>query len=96
MRAFASETLTVTNTPVGYTAGVIPVEPGGPDVLKATFVVEGGPVRITLDETTPTASNGHLFQPGDIVTIEGDHDVKAFKAIRTTAANATLYVTYFK
>ncbi len=96
MRAFKAETLIVTDTPIGYTASIIPVEPGGPDVLKASFIVEGGPIRITLNGAAPSASVGHLFQPGDFVTIESETDVKGFKAIRTTATNASLYVTYFK
>lgn len=96
MRAFASETLTVAGTAIGYSTSVIPVVTGNPDVLKASFIVEGGPIRITLDGTTPTTSVGMLFQPGDFVTIEGEKDVKNFLAIRTTATSATLYVTYFK
>lgn len=97
MKAFASEILTVTNAPVVATVDLLPVEPDAtPDALKASFIVEGAPIRITLDGTTPSASVGMLFQPGDFVTIEGARDVRAFKAVRTTAASATLYVTYFK
>ena len=95
MQAFASETLTVTGTPVGVTAGFIPTITG-PNVLGASFVVETAPIRITLDGTTPTASVGILFQPGDFVTLSSEADVKNFKAVRTTSTSATLYVTYFK
>lgn len=96
MRAFASEILTIGATPISYTPGLIPIEPGGPDVHKAVFVVEGAPIRVTLDGTTPTSSVGHLFNPGDVVTIDGEKDVKSFKAIRTTSTSASAYVTYFK
>lgn len=93
IKAFASETLTVANTPVGASASLLVNQPA---VQKASFIVEGAPVRITVDNTVPSASVGMPFNPGDLVTIEGDEDIKAFKAVRTTATSASLYVTYFK
>lgn len=98
MLAFASETLTVAGTAVGFSTNLVPTvsDQGGPDVRKAVFVVEGAPIRVTVDGTTPTSSVGMLFQVGDVVTIEGEANIKRFKAIRATSTSASAYVTYFK
>lgn len=93
-RAYGTESITVSNASIGFTDSVI--NPGTSDKpIGAMFTVEGAPIRYTLDGTTPTTTVGILAEVGDIVTLEGQADTQAFRAIRTTSTDATINPQYF-
>ena len=93
-KAYGTESITVSNAAKAFTSGTI--EPGdGTIPAKATFIVEGASIRFTVDGTTPTSSVGLLVQIGDTITINGQTDIKAFRAIRVTSTDATIQPVYF-
>jgi hypothetical protein len=53
------------------------------------------PINFTLDGTTPTASVGFLAAATDQIHLNGIQEIRAFRAIRNGASDATLEVTYF-
>lgn len=60
----------------------------------AMITVETNPVRYTVDGTIPTASLGHLLSPGDILELTSVQEVKNFRVIRQSAADATLMASF--
>lgn len=68
------------------------------DAVAATITVEDAPVRIRARGTDalPTASAGHLVEPGAIIALESAEEIAAFRAIRTGATSATIHVTYME
>lgn len=50
------------------------------DSAEMVVTVETGAVRVGM-KTTPTGTAGHLLNPGDVMTVYGFHDIKAFKVI---------------
>lgn len=93
-RAYGTESITVSSTAIGFTAATInPQRRIKPD--KAVFTVETAAIRFTVDGSTPTSTVGFLAQIGDIVTINGEHDIKKFRAIRTDSTDATIQPIYF-
>lgn len=93
-RAYGTESITVSNTAIGFTDATInPQRRIKP--IKAVFVVETAAIRFTVDGSTPTSTVGFLAEIGDIVTINGEHDIEKFKAIRTGTADATIQPIYF-
>jgi hypothetical protein len=62
----------------------------------ATITVENGPIRIRVDGTLPTQSEGHLVYDGDMIYLDSNKDLKGFRAIATTNDNpGYLRVTYY-
>ncbi len=62
---------------------------------KAFITAETASIRFTVDGTTPTATVGHLVNPGTtVVKLDSNEDIAAFRAIRTGAISATIHVTY--
>lgn len=61
---------------------------------KANISVETAPIRFTIDGTAPTTSVGHLLDVGDLLELDSNEDIAAFKAIRTTGTSATISCTY--
>ena len=61
---------------------------------KVEFVVEGQPIRYAFDETEPTTADGLLGAVGDKITIEGQANARAFRAI-ATGTDATIQPQYF-
>ncbi|MCK5601078.1 chitobiase/beta-hexosaminidase C-terminal domain-containing protein [Candidatus Pacearchaeota archaeon] len=94
MGAYNSESITVSSTAIGFTDSAINNGTGNKP-LEAVFVVEDAQIRFTTDGSTPTASVGLLAEVGDVVKIEGETDVEAFKAIRTGDTDATIQPHYF-
>ena len=56
--------------------------------------MEGDQLRFRVDGGDPSTTVGMLAEVGDIVTIEGEHDIEKFKAIRVTT-DATIQPIYF-
>ena len=93
-KAYDTESITVSNTAIGFTTATI--EPGNGTIpAKAVFAVETAQIRFTVDGTTPTSSVGLLVQVGDIITIKGQSDIQSFRAIRVTSTDATIQPVYF-
>jgi hypothetical protein len=93
-RAYNTESITVSNTAIGFTDATInPQRSIKP--YKAVFVIETAQIRFTVDGSTPTTTVGFLAEIGDIVTINGEHDIEKFKAIRTGSTDATIQPIYF-
>ena len=82
------ESLTIADTALGLTASKI----SGQSV--AFITVETAQIRFRLDGTAPTASEGHLLEAGDDLTLEGATTMASFKVIRTTATSAVLKCSY--
>jgi len=93
-RAYNTESITVSNTAIGFTDAIINPE-RRIKPIKAVFVVETAQIRFTVDGRTPTSSVGFLTEIGDIVTINGEHNIEKFKAIRTGSTDATIQPIYF-
>lgn len=85
----ARETLTVAGTAVPLTATVYT------SLHRHAFItVETAPIRFTVEGTTPTAALGHLANPGDIITLKNQDQIRKFQATRLTGTSATLMVSY--
>jgi hypothetical protein len=94
MGAYAQETITVSNTAIGFTSATTNPPNGRDKPYKAVFVVEGDQIRFRVDGGVPTASIGTPANVGDVITITEQHDVENFKAIRVTT-DATIQPQYF-
>lgn len=93
MGSYATESITVSNTAIGFTDSIInPADPDSP--FRAVFVVEDANIRFRVDGGDPTASIGLLAKIGAVITITGEHDVENFKVIRVTT-DATIQPQYF-
>ena len=60
----------------------------------ALVTVEGVPIRFWKDGSTPTATQGHLCEPGDVIPLRNQDQIRKFKAITPSGATATLMVSY--
>ena len=81
------QTITVSTTVIGLQPSIV--------AHSAIITVEVAAIRFVLThKDTPTASNGHILEVGDILTLDSDHQIHGFHAVRRDAANATLSVSY--
>lgn len=60
----------------------------------AEVVVETAPLRYTTDSTPPTATLGILTVPGDVIELESNEEIVAFRAIRMGSVSAVINCTY--
>lgn len=91
--AEAHESISVTDTAVGFTVGTWKSGAGTPHT-RAFVTNRGGVVSYRYDGGTPTATSGHLLSHGDSIAVEGSVNVGNFKAIRAGDTNGSLDVTY--
>ncbi len=84
------ESLTVDNTGGGVAFTVATVG----TAIKAFITCETAQVRFTTDGTAPTTTEGHLLNPGDILKLDSNDDILAFRAIRTGATSGVLKATF--
>lgn len=90
---FAFETITVAGTAIGFTpATASPGAATGAEVAHLTL--EAGQIRYRADGTDPTATVGHLMDPGDVLELSGADTLRRFRAIRTGGVSGTLSVSY--
>lgn len=87
--AFAFESVTVAATAIGLTSGTYK------DAIYAEMTLETAPIRIRIDGTNPTATEGHLIERYDVLTLGGTKQISQFKAFRDGAVSGVLKVTYF-
>lgn len=69
--------------------------------ISQTSVVELGPLedgqcRYRVDNTAPTASVGHLWEIGTILTLDEQEEIINFKVIRTGATSGTAPSTLYR
>ncbi len=82
------ETLTISSSAVSITAGIIDQHHD-----DALITVETAAVRFRIDGTAPTATVGHILEPGDVLELRGVGELGKFQAIRRDGADATLQVS---
>jgi len=87
-QAIAYESITVAGTAKGFTAGTFGT------ATHAFITCEDAQLRFRIDGENPTASEGHLLNPGDTLKLDSPADIARFRAIRTSAISAVLKVTF--
>jgi len=91
--SYAHETITVSNTALGFTSNLINQGAGQATFALVTVAVDN--VRFWSDGTAPTATVGHIVVAGTPVSVCGFDNIKNFKMIRVTT-DATVSVSYFR
>ena len=86
---FAYESITVAATAIGCTSSTYS------DATKAEMTLETAQIRIRIDGTAPTASEGHIVEISDIVTLTSASQISQFKATRTGGTSGVLRISYF-
>jgi hypothetical protein len=86
--AMGFESLTVADTAVGVTFA------DADEAERAFMTLETGQIRFRYDGVSPTASEGHLMEIGDVFVLEGGGNITAFEAIRTGGTSGVLKITY--
>lgn len=84
----AHESIAVAGAAIGLTAATIA------NMGDALLTVEDAAIRFTVDGTTPTATVGHLAQPGDVIKLTSPDELQKFRAIRQGGVSGTLKATY--
>ena len=80
---------------VGATVGGVALTAGTYGTSIYAFITaETAQMRYTVDGTAPTTANGHLLNPGDILKLDSNADIVAFRAIRTGSVSGVIKVTY--
>lgn len=64
---------------------------------RAKVTVESAAVRVSIDPavTVTASTHGHALAVGDELWLQGEGQMRAFRAIRTTGSNAVLQVSYY-
>lgn len=83
-----NQILAVEDTAVGVDADKL----NNANVIQ--FYVEGADIRFRYDGGDPTPTVGFPAEVGELVTVDGDDDVKRFLAIRTGGVSASLTVSF--
>ena len=84
------EAITVADTAIGITASTLIANSEN----YAVLTVETATIRFTTDgTTTPSATVGHLAQPGSKITLDTAKELNAFRAFRTTGTSASIRVS---
>lgn len=92
--AFAYEQLSVGAGVVKPTVSkYAPGAGGNGNAERAVLTVETAAIRYNYDGSVPSASSGHLLQPGDVVVIEGAQNVAQLQMFAQAAAG-TVNLTY--
>lgn len=96
---FATESITVAGTAIGFTAATIAPVGAAYRARLATFVVECSasspcPIRVLTTGSNPTSTVGLKLNEGDSIAVYGYDDISNFKAIRTGANSAIIQPLY--
>jgi hypothetical protein len=62
--------------------------------VYAFITCETAEIRYTVDGTAPTTTVGHLLSPRDVLILDSNADIAAFRAIRTGATSGVLKATF--
>lgn len=90
---FAFETISVSTTAVGFTAGTYTF--GGITADMAIATLETDAVRYRDDGVDPTGAVGHVFAANTAVTVCGPQSIKNVRFIRVTG-DASMSVSYYR
>lgn len=90
---FAYEAITVSSTSIGFTSATY--NPAEGQASQALITIETNPIRFRGDGTAPTATEGHVINPGQMIDVCGSLAVRNFRMIRT-GSDATARVTYLR
>lgn len=85
---FDKEEITVEDSAIGLTPATYL------DATRAEMTVETAQLRFWLSGT-PTSTEGHEINVGDIITLDSAAQIAGFKAIRTGAVSSKLMVQYY-
>lgn len=100
LHAYDYEAITVSTTAVALTATKVRAFDATStlrtEAKEVLITVETQAVRFRIDGSNPTATEGHVLQPGDSLTIYGLTNIDRFRAIRKDAADGTVRVTYYR
>lgn len=92
----AYESLSATDTALGLTQSVYMNVAGDYPVVGAIITVEGNSIRVKLDGSDPSTTDGHLFDIGSVLRIEGLPNLSNFKFISSDGTTtATIRVSYY-
>jgi hypothetical protein len=103
VRSGKREVLTVSNAVKQLTSATYAIQQAAAankshisDILPIGAVIQvlGQPIRFTLDGTDPAAAVGFSTVAKDLIYLNSYQEVKAFKAIREGASDATIEVLY--
>ena len=83
------ESITVADSAIGGTSATYLT------ATRAEMTLETAQIRIRVDGTDPTSSEGHLVEVGDVIVLTSASQISNFKAIRTGASSGVLKVTYY-
>ena len=64
------------------------------DCKRAYITIETASIRFRYDGTAPTATEGHLLYPRDILIIEGFSNLENFRAIRSSGISGVLKCSF--
>jgi len=87
------EQITVSTTVVSLTSSKVQ-PPGKRAPQMAVIFSEGGQWRYRCDGGDPTDSLGNLVDPGTVLKLYGQNDMRRFRAVRYGATDAILHVNY--
>lgn len=90
------ESITVADTAIGITAGYLPSAVTGCQYWKdinLRCTLETAQVRYRVDGTSPTNSEGHVLNAGDVLRINSCIEIFYFRAIRTGSTSGVLKCT---
>jgi outer membrane lipoprotein-sorting protein len=91
LQAADYESITVSSTAVGFTSSKLS------NSIKGVFcTLENAQVRFRMDGTDPTATEGHLLEVGQSLTIYNWTILRKIKFIRTGSTDGVLKVTYLR
>lgn len=93
LSAYGNETITVSNTALGFTAALY--DQGSGQAQSALVTIAGDSIRWWANGAVPTATVGHLVTAGTPVEVCGFANIKNFRMIRQTT-DATVSVSYFR
>jgi len=91
--AFAYEKITVGATVASLSS--TEYQPSGEVAAhRAVITCEDATCRYRYDGVDPTATEGHQLTPGNVIELEGINNIRRFRAIRDTATDSVLRITY--
>lgn len=94
----ATEEITISSTPVGFTPAKIAPTTGkykGMQARYALLSLEDADIRFYLDGTSPSASSGHPMPASDERIIGETQALEQFLAVKSGETDAKATVTYF-
>jgi hypothetical protein len=87
-------------TPIGFLPLTVSTVAVGltniPNMATFAFIeVQAAPIMVRFDGPDPTATIGHIYNPGQ-TDVWNEREMRAAKAIRQVGVDGTLVVTYYK